>query len=235
MNSALRVGVIGGLGPDATIDFMASVVAHTPAAQDQEHIRLLVDQNPSIPNRQEAILRNGRSPGPELAKVAAGLEAAGCDFVVMPCNAAHYYETEITAAIRIPFVSIICVSVESLPEAVTKVGVLATPATVQSNLYQSALRSQDKTCILHNADELDAIMKLIYAIKRGERDAYVADAMTMITKSLVDRGAESIIVACTEVPLVLDTSDINVPIISSTDELAIRTVKLARKELPLPT
>lgn len=196
---------------------------------------MLVDQNPRVPNRQEAILRNGPSPGPELAEMAARLEAAGCDFVVMPCNAAHYYEKEIAAAIRIPFISIISVSIDSLPEAVTKVGLLATPACVQSNLYQAALRSQSRTCILHNTNNLEAFMDLVYAIKRGERDAHIAKAMATLTNRLVERGAESIIIACTEVPLVLDICDIDVPITSSTDELAKRTVKLARRELALPT
>ncbi len=103
----LLVGVLGGLGPEATVDFMARVLALTPADSDQDHIHLLVDQNPNVPNRQEAILRDGENPSPAIVAMAKRLEAAGCDLLVMPCNTAHAWEQDIRSATSIPFLSIV--------------------------------------------------------------------------------------------------------------------------------
>ena len=107
------VGVLGGMGPDATVDFMSKVIAATPAEKDQDHLRMLVDSNPHVPNRQEALLRGGEDPGPVLAAMAKGLQAAGADFLVMPCNTAHAFKDAIIEAVDIPLVSIIDVSVDA--------------------------------------------------------------------------------------------------------------------------
>ena len=104
-------GVIGGMGPEATIDFMSRVMACTPAITDQDHIRMLVDHNPRIPSRQQAMRGEGQDPGPVLASIAAGLQAGGADFIVMPCNLAHAWASDIEAAITIPFISIVNESV----------------------------------------------------------------------------------------------------------------------------
>ncbi len=89
MTDASRtVGVLGGMGPDATVDFMAKVIALTPATKDQDHIRMIIDHNPKVPNRQTAILDNGEDPGPDLAATATRLDTAGADFLVIPCNTA---------------------------------------------------------------------------------------------------------------------------------------------------
>ena len=104
---SLAVGVLGGMGPEATVDFMTRVLAATPARVDQEHIRMLVDHNPGIPDRHAAIAGTGPDIGPELAAMARGLEAAGADFLVMVCNTAHAYTEAIRTAVSIPFVSIV--------------------------------------------------------------------------------------------------------------------------------
>lgn len=100
---SLTVGVLGGMGPEATVDFMARVLAATPASVDQQHIRMLVDHNPCIPDRHAAIAGTGPDIGPGLAAMAQGLEAAGADFLVMVCNTAHAYNDAIRDAIHIPY------------------------------------------------------------------------------------------------------------------------------------
>ena len=85
------------MGPEATVDFMAEILAATPATEDQDHLRLLVDQNPQLPSRQLALAGAGESPGPQLAAMAQGLERGGADFLVMPCNTAHAYRDEMVA------------------------------------------------------------------------------------------------------------------------------------------
>lgn len=231
------VGVLGGMGPDATVDFMAKVIALTPAARDQDHVRMLVDHNPRVPDRQAAILAGGENPGPVLAAMAARLEAGGADFLVIPCNTAHVFQDDILAATRIPLVSIIDASIEATeteaPDA-SAIGLLATSGCLQAGIYQQALEAAGRTSILPTASELDDLMALIKSIKAGRTGARVATAMGELAKALIVRGAQAIIAGCTEIPLVLAGAALDMPLISSTDVLAAKTVGLAMGEIPLP-
>ena len=239
MSQAQRIaGVLGGMGPDATVDFMAQVIARTDASQDQDHVRMLVDHNPHVPNRQEAILAGGEDPGPALAAMATGLEARGADFLVIPCNTAYVFEKAILAATSIPLISIITESLEAVrasAPAATSVGLLATDGCLQAGIYQAGIEAAGMTSVLPTAEEVDEIMALIYTVKAGRQDEQTATAMSGLAAALVSRGADAIIAGCTEIPLVLDTSDVSVPLISSTDALALKTVKLATGEEPLPS
>src|SRR5690348_7801651 len=106
-SASLVIGVLGGMGPRATVDFYSKLIAATPAECEQDHLRVHIDSNPQIPDRSEALAGRGESPGTVLAAMAAGLERAGADFLVMPCNTAHAFEPEIRAAVNVPFVSMI--------------------------------------------------------------------------------------------------------------------------------
>ena len=212
-------GVLGGMGPDATVDFMAKVIAATPAETDQDHVRLLVDQNPGVPSRQAALLGNGEDPGPTLAAMAAGLEQAGADFLVMPCNTAHAFAAAIRDAVSIPLVSIIDVTVEACRDHGT-VGLVSTAGCLEANLYQDALVAAGKTLVLPDADEVAEMSRLVFEIKHGNRSDDVALRMQQTANALVGRGAEVIVAACTEIPLVLTPDMLPVPLVSSTDVLA---------------
>ena len=228
------VGVIGGMGPDATVDFMARVMRHTPADSDQQHVRMLVDHNPRIPSRQLAMAGKGDDPGPVLASMAARLEAAGARFIVMPCNLAHAWQQPIVEATTIPFVSIV---EETVAAALRSgdgeaIGLMTTPGCFRAGIYQRALAAE--TVISQNQAELAETMRLVECIKAGDKSPAVADALRQQAQHLVTRGATSIIAACTEFPLVLDQSMFDVPFVSSTDVLAIKTVRLALGHEPLP-
>ncbi|HNP36274.1 MAG TPA: amino acid racemase [Woeseiaceae bacterium] len=233
-SKSLTVGVLGGLGPEATVDFMTRVIAETPASRDQDHVHLIVDQNPSVPDRQDAIFRQGADPGPVLAAMAKRLQEAGCDFLVMPCNTAQAYEDNIRAAVSIPLLSIIEVSIEAIPAGLDSIAVLATPACLATGKYQQALAAKGKEVVELTTAESQLLMKVIYALKSGARDDWLPEAVHEIIRELCTRGAELVILGCTEVPLLLDRLQPPVPIISSTDELARRSVLLARGEIPLP-
>ena len=236
-DSQKTVGVLGGMGPEATVDFMAKVIALTDADSDQDHVRILVDHNPHVPNRQDAILHGGEDPGPVLADMAADLEAGGADFLVIPCNTAYVFEDAILAATHVPLISIIGVSIaaaqEAAPEA-ERIGLLATDGCLQSGIYQSGLEAAGLTAELPTAEELQQLMALIKAIKAGKQTEATSRAMAELAEALASRGAGAIIAGCTEIPLVLDDSAVSVPLISSTDALAEITVKLATGEIPLP-
>lgn len=233
MTMAKTVGVLGGMGPEATVDFMAKVITLTPADKDQDHIHLLVDHNPLVPNRQDHILGAGEDPGPALAAMARRLENAGADFLVIPCNTAQAYEQDIRNAVSVPLISIIEETIAAIGEVAPEaraVGVLATVGCLQADMYQRAMAQKDLKPVLPDSEELEQLMTLVNGVKAGRNDDGVRQSMRELANALVARGAEAIIAGCTEIPLVLNESMLDVPLISSTDVLAQRTVQLAKAE-----
>jgi aspartate racemase len=226
----LTVGVMGGLGPDATLDFFARILERTPASRDQDHLHLLIDNNPQVPNRNEAVAGTGLSPVPVLVEMAQRLEKAGADFLVMPCNAAHAFADAITQAISIPFLSII---EETRNEVVRRfpnircVGVLASTGCIDSELYQQAFVDVSVEVVVPVNAERESFMELLYRIKSGDKSREIRRSMQSIARRLIDRGAEAIVAGCTEVPLVLDGIDVPRPLVNSTDVLVEKTVAAA--------
>lgn len=231
------VGVLGGMGPEATIDFLSRVLALTPAEKDQDHIRMLVDHNPRVPNRQAAIRTGSRDVADELAAMAARLEAAGADFLVMPCNSAHAFTAAIREAAAVPFVSIITESIgriDAMVPGARRVGVLATDGLLEAGVYQRALAEAGLEALVPLPDELSRLMALIGRVKAGDKGREVAEAMGTLAELLASAGAEVVVAACTEIPLVLPAANVSVPVISSTDVLARATVDLAQGRRPFP-
>ena len=231
------VGVLGGMGPDATVDFMSKVIAATPAEKDQDHVHMIVDHNPKVPNRQAAILDGGEDPGPALADMAVRLESAGADFLVIPCNTAYVFRNSVTAVASIPLLSIIDEAIAAIGDqcpGAKAVGVLATDGCLRANVYQEAMVEQGIEPILPSEGELAEFMQLVGRIKSGYQGEAIATSMAVLAKALIDRGAQAVIAGCTEIPLVLNETMIDVPLISSTDVLAEKTAAIACGDLPLP-
>jgi aspartate racemase len=226
--AARTVGVIGGLGPAATLDFLARVLAATPAARDQDHVRLIIDNNPAVPDRQAALAGTGPSPGPALAAMAAGLERAGADFLVMPCNTAHAFQAEIEAATRLPLVGLIDETAAAVASSgVGTVGLLGTRGCLEANLYQNALAARGVRALAPAGEALDALMAVVRAVKAGDVGADRRAQMRAIALELA-AGADALVVACTEIPLALEPAGLPVPVVDATDVLVERTVALAR-------
>lgn len=228
------VGVLGGLGPAATADFFSKIVRATPAATDQDHLHVIIDNNPKVPNRNEAVAGTGVSPAPVLAEMASRLETAGADFLVMVCNAAHAFQNAITEAVDVPFVSIIEETSDAVKMQVptgAKVGVLASSGCLDSHLYQEALAARGLHALVPEGASKDAFMTLLYRIKAGDDniDNVRAD-MRQLAEHFIDQGAQAIIAGCTEVPLVLSPTDLSVPLVNSTDVLVARTIAYATGE-----
>lgn len=228
--SRKTVGVLGGMGPEATVDFMTKVIALTPADRDQDHIHMIIDHNPTVPSRQDAILADGEDPGPELAAMARRLEAAGADFLVIPCNTAYAFREGIIEAVEIPLVSIIDETIAALPKDCGTVGLLATDGCLRAGVYQEAIFERGVSGVEPSRDEMQELMQSVYAIKAGDTGEAIAASLRRLAMALVDRGADAVIVGCTEIPLVLSKKDLDVPLLSSTDILAERTVQLALSE-----
>jgi aspartate racemase len=226
------VGVMGGMGPAATVAFMATIVNLTPADVDQDHVHTIVDNDPDVPARQDAILRGGPSPVPAMAAMARRLESAGADFLVMPCNTAHAYSAQIEAAVDIPLVSIITATVDRCRQF-QSVSLLATEGCLRANVYQEALSDAGVELLLPTDDELQEFMRLTFEIKRANTSEAVSSGMLQLAESLLGRGAQALIAGCTEIPLVLNEAMLRAPLISSTDELAKKTIALALGQEPL--
>jgi aspartate racemase len=224
------VGVLGGMGPEATVDFMSAVIRLTAAGRDQDHIRMIVDHNPGVPDRQVAMHGDRSVVSEVLLNMALGLENAGAELLVMPSNTAHIFIDDVLPKLHVPFIHIVDETVREFSELrpdAKKVGVMATTVCIESGIYQQALSAFGRAAVLPAHDQQQALMELIFRIKRADKGADVRAAMREIAAGLVAAGAKAVIAGCTEIPLVLGESDLDVPFISSTEVLARRTVERA--------
>lgn len=223
------IGVIGGMGPAATADFFAKLLAATGAERDQDHLRILIDSNPRVPDRNAAIAGIGPSPGPHLAESARGLERAGADFLVIACNTAHAFQADIEAAVSIPLLSMIDATVDAaVAEGAQRVGVLAADGCRRARLYHNAFAERGVEALFLPDEAQRDFMALLYRIKSGDVGDDVRRRMAGMALSLNARGAQAVVAACTEVPLVLSSDTLATPVVSSTDALAARAVEFAR-------
>jgi aspartate racemase len=239
MSARRVVGVIGGMGPDATVDFFAKLVAATRAESDQDHLRIVIDNDPGVPDRTAAIEGRGESPAPRLAAMALGLVALGAELLVMPCNSAHAFADAVReVAGPVPFLDLIETTVaatrERLP-GVGAVGLLATDGALAARLYQDAFEAAGIRALVPLGDDQRTVMDAIYAVKRGAADDAVRARLRLVAERLAAAGAEAIVAACTEVPLLMAEGDVRhdggvLPFVSSTDELVRRTLAEATAE-----
>lgn len=205
---AFRLGVLGGMGPLATVDFLHKLVATTPAQCDQDHVPTVVWNLPQIPDRQHAIAGTGPSPLPHLLDAVAHLTQAGASLLVMPCNTVHHWLPALQHASAAPFLSIVDATIEALlatshSRPIQRVGVIATRGALRTRLYQDSLQQRGFTVVENTTDEIDTLMMPgCYAIKQHALDAG-AHLLEAAAQALVDRGAEHLILACTEVPVAL--------------------------------
>ena len=231
------IGVVGGMGPWATLDFFEKVLRLTPARRDQEHLRLIIDNNPKIPDRGPAILGDGEDPTPALVATARNVEAAGADLIVIPCNTAHYFFQAIQAAVRVPVVHImqeVAGAASRRFPRIGRVGLLATRATVATGLYQDAFRPLGAEVVVPDERGQEVIDRLIYAIKAQGVDDALRSAGVAVGRGLNRAGAEAIVLGCTELPLVLGEDTLGLPILDSNLTLAEVAVRLATSAEPLP-
>jgi aspartate racemase len=203
------IGVIGGMGPLATADFLNKVIEETGAADDEGHVPLLISCDPRIPNRPAAISSAGESPLPRLREIRDRLLTAGATALVMPCNTAHYWHAELSADCPVPFLSIVEAGCnEALRQAGigAVVGVLGTRATVSTRMFNQALERLGLVPALPTDDELEgAVLPAIAAVKAG-KTLQAADLLRGTLDALLLRGTKYVVLACTELPLALAAS-----------------------------
>jgi aspartate racemase len=238
-----KVGVVGGVGPAATVDFLQKVVRSTPAARDQDHIKLLVEQNPQIPDRTKYLTGGGLDPTVSLYATCKRLEGGDADIIAIPCNTAHAFVERIQPYLNVPIVNMLTVTVEYLratfPE-LREVGLLATTGTITSGVYQKALEAQGLRQIVPSNGSQVRVMNAIYGpsgVKAGYTTGECMDDITAAADELIERGVEVILLGCTELPLLLPKGEIGsasgrvAKLVDPTDILAKRCVAYARAEV----
>jgi aspartate racemase len=223
------------MGPEATLDLFGKILKLTSARTEQEHLRILIDNNPKIPSRTLAIQGKGPSPVAELRRSAQALERAGADFIVIPCVTAHHFHARVCRATRIPVVHLVREVASYLRArypAVRTVGLLATTGTLEAGLFQEAFSGTRVTVLTPSVgSQKQRVMHAIFA-KRGVKavgptpwsKALIVDAANV----LITRGAQLIIAGCTEIPLVLHDGDLSVPVVDALTVLARVSVERAR-------
>ena len=203
-----RVGILGGMGPEATVLLMQKIIAATPAQDDADHIPLIVDQNPQVPSRIRHLIEGkGEDPGPVLGAMARRLQVAGAAALAMPCNTAHYYAPDIRAAVTIPLIDMVALSVKYAATLVGvggTVGILASPAVRRIGLFDLALTDVGVTP-LYAPDE-DSLLATIRHIKANGATAGARVALVSASTALFDRGATVQMIACTEFSLISDAT-----------------------------
>ena len=200
-----RIGVLGGMGPAATVDFYAKLVAATPAGRDQEHLPVVIWADPGVPDRSESLLGAGEDPTPWLRRGIDGLVRAGCELLAVPCNTAHAFVPPLARAAGMQLVSIVDVTADELAaDGVQAVGLLATTGTVRSRLYADALAQRGIATIEPEAVDQDRVMAAIVAVKAGRSGPAHTETLAEVSRTLAARGAQRVVAACTELVLALD-------------------------------
>ncbi len=218
------IGILGGMGPMATVEFFRRLVDATPARTDQEHLHILIDNDPRVPDRTDAILRSGPSPIEALAAMAKRLERAGADLLAMPCNTAHVYLEELRASVSIPVLDMIRETVATIDRS--PVGLLATDGTLRAGLYQRACEDGGIRVVVPDPADQRSVMGAIERIKRGESPRRVEEGIASIVRRLEEEGAKAIVAGCTEISLVPGDGT-PLPWIDALDRLVEATLRAA--------
>ena len=228
-DTSLTLGVLGGMGPAATVEFLARLQAYTPAEKDQDHIRVIADINPKAPDRNVP----GSNAGTVLAEMAGALQGCGAQVLAMPCNTAHAHADVIQRASGLPLVDMIDLGAEAAARnGAMRAGVLGTKGALK--LYREYLAARAMGLVTLSPERQEAFMVTLYRIKSGELGADVTREMAAHAEALRAEGAEVLIAGCTEVPLVLDNADVKLELIDPGDLLARRCVGVCLGWEPLP-
>ena len=222
------IGILGGMGPLATADLFQKITLHTVASCDQEHPRVCIDSNTAIADRTAALLHGGADPRPEMIKSAQRLESIGADLLIMPCNTAHNFYDDVAASVKIPVLHMIALTRDALKaKGVKCAGLLATDGTVQTGIYQRTFAGSGIDLLVPDGDDQAAVMDIIYnGVKAGDMN-HDATAFCCTCESLIARGAEVLILGCTELPPAFDIYHLDYPNVDPTLELALGAIRAA--------
>lgn len=235
-----KLGILGGVGPSATVDFMNKIIRNTPAKKDQDHIKMVVEQNPQIPDRTAHLIHHEKDPSIAMFSTCKRLEAEGADAIAIPCNTAHAFVEEIQKYLNIPVINMLTTTAEyigiNFGQSV-KVGLLATSGTIESKVYHDILEKSGFELIIPDKEHQAYVMETIYGkygVKAGFIDGVCREYLMNAAEYMISNGADVIILGCTELPLLFPTeteiikNKKNIPLIDPTLILAKKIVTIAK-------
>jgi aspartate racemase len=235
-SKSFRIGIVGGVGPAATVDLMDKIIQHTPADCDQDHIAMFVEHNPQIPDRTAHLLNGGPDPVPALLSACQRLELNGASIIAIPCNTAHAFIHRIQPKVKTPIISMPGETVAFIAREhpdVNRIGLIATNGTVKSRIYHTALESEKYSIVTPDADHQAMTMEVIYGdagVKAGFSSGVCLQQFRQVIAHLANNGAQLIILGCTELPLLVPviagSSEEPLPMVDPTDILAKSCVNL---------
>lgn len=224
------VGILGGMGPRATVDFYDKLVALTPATRDQDHVRVVMWADPTVPSRQEALLAQGTDPTPWLEEGVRRLVAAGAELLVVPCNTVHAYLGPVMDAQHVEFVSIIETTVTAVQRrGAHRVGLLATDGALAAGVFQAALDRAGIDCVLPAPDRQRFVMELVEAVKAGSVEPSQTRGLGELLEELRRDGASVTIAGCTEISSLMSAlpAELAAQVLDPSRELARATIQRA--------
>ena len=238
-----KVGLVGGLGPAATVDLYDKITRAWPAKNDQEHFKVVVEQNPQTPDRTKALLEGGTDPTLALYHGAKRLQEDGCDYIIIPCNTAHAFLPFLERHLDTPFINMQQTTMDEIKEKFgdkARIGLLATTGTVRSGLYGEKAKAMGLPLFVPDEKHQALVMSAIYGpqgVKAGFTTGTCRDELLEAAKYMVQtHDCNVLILGCTELPLIVDEGDAEVGgrtvfFIDQTSALARRVCKVARKTI----
>ncbi len=227
------VGILGGMGPEATADLFLKIIRSTPIKRDQDHIRVIIDSNSKIPDRIQAVYGNGESPFPQMLDSARLLASAGAEIILIACNGAHMFFGELRDALdSVLFLNIMDETAKHCLEkhhGVSKYGLLATDATIRGRLYEKSFNACGLRIEAPDQSNQAIVMDCIYKFKSGIPAEKLRAPLIDAGRSLLASGAEGIILGCTELPMIIREGDLPAPIVDPTMALALAAVNKSRE------
>jgi aspartate racemase len=223
------VGIFGGMGPEATANLYAEIVRLTPAKEDQDHLPTVIYSRPQVPDRTRCIESGSREIVPYIQEGVRRLERMGASFIAIPCNTVHYYHADMQRAVRIPVLNMIEETVDAVqrdyPDCKV-VGLLASNGTVRSRLYEKAFEKRGLKVVYPEADcQQNCVMNAVYSIKAGGDKRRQSDQLARAAEDVTRKGAQVIVLGCTEIPLAFDKSRARRPVVNATEVLALAAIR----------
>jgi len=213
-----KIGIIGGMGPEATAALYLKIIKNTKVTKDQEHYRVIIDSNVKIPDRTKAILYDGEDPMPALIETAKNLEKLAVDIACISCITAHYFYETIQKSVDYKIINIIDELVKYIKinyPGIKKIGILSTTGTIKTKLFDQYLKDYS---LIYPTEEIQEknVMEAVYGekgIKTGKNFDYAQKLLIESSELLIENGAEIIIAGCTEIGLVLSKKILDVEIL----------------------
>jgi len=226
-------GILGGMGPEATVDLMRRVIKNTPAQDDIDHVHCIVDNNPKVPSRIKALVEgSGETPAPVMVEMARRLEKAGADFLCIACNTAHHYYPDVQEAVQIPVLNMIALAVDAAHKAdpaARAFGILCSPGTRTTKIYTNILQEYGLEAIYPDPDVEAALLAVIKDVKKGNTSREVKDRLAAIVRHMQGKGVSTAIAGCTELGVIMEGEEYPITVLDAAEVLAQAIVQNAKK------